>query len=246
MAIVPCFNEQGRVGNTIEKLILFVDRVVVVDDGSTDNSVEEIKQYDVELITYRINRGKGFAIRQGIDYFLKSGYDNVIFMDADGQHGPENIPKFRYKFENSDTEVLVASRFGTREWVENMPFMRKISNLLSRFGIWILYNGFMVEDPQNGFRAYRRVVLENIEFTCDNYAAETEIIIDAYLKGFKFDKIYIQSIYNEEENHSKFSMFLDTWTIPGIMVKGFFKFKPFLYRNLERKLKYRQLRKMSK
>ncbi len=243
MAIVPCYNEEGRIAKTLNKLIPEVDSVCVINDGSTDNTIKEIENIDnIDIISYSINRGKGYAIKQGINHFLKSNFDVVLFIDADGQHSPENIKCFKKKFKDN-VDVVVASRFGTKEWQENMPILRKISNLLSRFGIWILYNGFVVEDPQNGFRAYRREVMEVIEFDTCGYEAETEIIIDAYLKGFRFDKVYIKSIYNNEENHSKFSLFRDTWKIPGVMVRGFFRHKPFIFRSYGKKILYRNSRK---
>ncbi|MCY3410893.1 MAG: glycosyltransferase family 2 protein [Candidatus Heimdallarchaeota archaeon] len=240
MAIVPCYNEEGRVGATLQALLNHVDRVCVIDDGSTDNSVKEIEQFPVNVISYPQNKGKGYAIREGIKYFLQTDTEYAIFIDADGQHNPEHIYQFKQKFAHTGVDVVVASRFGTEQWVNNMPFLRKLSNLLSRFGIWILYNGFVVEDPQNGYRAYNRSSLEHIAFESNGYEAETEIIIDAYLKGFTFDKIHIESIYHEGVNHSKFSLFRDTWKIPGVMVKNFFRRKPFILRTNGQKLTYRR------
>lgn len=219
-----------------------VDAICVVDDGSSDKSLIEIRERDVNLVSYSKNRGKGYAIRKGIEYFLQTEHDVIIFIDGDGQHSPNDIIKFKKKFmDRNEVDVVVASRFGTEEWVENMPFIRKISNLLSRFGMWVLYNGMSIEDSQNGFRAYRRRAIEKIKFDTDGYEAETEILIDAYLKGFEIDKVCVESIYNAVENHSKFSIFADTWKIPGVMWKGFFKFKPFLYRTQEKKLAFRKM-----
>ncbi len=241
MAIVPAYNEEGRIGDLLTRLIPVVDHICVIDDGSSDNTYNEASVHNVHIIRHEKNRGKGGAIKTGIGYFLSQNYNILVFIDADGQHSPEDIPRFIYKFKtNPDLDVLVATRFGTDEWVNNMPFMRKISNLLSRFGIWILYNGLIIEDPQNGFRAYKRKVIENIFFKTNGYQAETEILIDAYLKGYKFGKVSVRSIYSGHENHSKFSLLFDTWKIPGIMVKEFFKRKPFLLRTQEKKLRYRQ------
>jgi glycosyltransferase involved in cell wall biosynthesis len=242
LAICPAYNESGRIGPLLDKLIPMVDQVCVVDDGSTDNTFEEASEREVIILQHSINRGKGAAIRTGIDYFLKSDLDVILFIDADGQHSPLDIKKFRKKIINSDAEVFIASRFGSENWVENMPFMRKISNLLSRFGIWVLYNGLIIEDPQNGYRAYRRKAISNIECNTTGYEAETEILIDAYLKGFEFDTVYIDSIYDGHEHSSKFSLLMDTWKIPGIMVKLFFRRKPFLMRSKRKKIRYREFR----
>jgi len=243
MAIVPAYNEEGRIGPTLDALqsVAGVSEICVVDDGSTDGTLNEVEMRDVTVISHQKNAGKGQAIRSGIEYFLTTKLDIAIFIDADGQHDPQDIPKFlQYYHEHSNCDVVVASRFGTEQWTYNMPFLRKISNLLSRFGIWILYNGFVVEDPQNGYRAYSRRTLEAISFDTNGYEAETEMLIDAYLKGFNFGTIHIESIYDEEGNSSKFSLLMDTWAIPGIMVKLFFKRKPFLLRSASKRISYRR------
>ncbi len=242
LAVCPAYNESGRIGSLLDKLIPLVDQVCVVDDGSTDNTYEEANERDVIILQHPTNKGKGAAIKTGIDYFLKSDFDVILFIDGDGQHSPNDIRKFRKKINDSDAEVFVASRFGSEHWIKNMPFLRKISNLLSRFGIWVLYNGLVIEDPQNGYRAYRRIAIANIECNTTGYEAETEILIDAYLKGFEFDTVQIESIYDGHEHSSKFSLLMDTWKIPGIMVKLFFRRKPYLLRSKSKKIRYRELR----
>lgn len=235
MAIIPAFNEEVMIGKTIDSVKPYVDKVVVINDGSTDLTSQIALEHGATVISYSRNMGKGTAIYVGTQYFHKSGYDILFTIDGDGQHRPEYIPKFLHAFEDTSVDMVIASRFGTIDWVENMPFLRKISNLLSRFGLWILYNGFIVEDPQNGYRSYRRSAIKVLDFKPKRkgrygFEAETEILIDARLKGLKIATIHLPSIYFEDRE-SKFSLFRDTWTIPGVMVKNFFKRKPWLYRH---------------
>ncbi len=236
MAVIPAYNEEQVIGKTIQQVKSYVDKIVVINDGSTDRTKEVCEELGVAIVSYRPNRGKGYAIYQGVQYFLKSDFEFLFTIDGDGQHRPEYIPLFLKKFRN-DPEVgmVIASRFGTEDWIYNMPFLRKLSNLLSRFGLWILYNGFIVEDPQNGFRAYRREAVKRLNFSQSRrkrygFEAETEVLIDARIKGIKISTIHLPSIYFEDRK-SKFSLFRDTWTIPGVMVKHFFKRKPWLYRH---------------
>ncbi len=232
MAIVPAYNEAGRIGSTLDKLLTVkgVNEICVIDDGSTDGTYEEAKSRDVTLLRHRVNHGKGQAIKTGIQYFMKQDYQIAVFIDADGQHDPYDIITFRNYFKSHpEVDVVVASRFGTDQWIYTMPFFRKISNLLSRFGLWILYNGLDIQDPQNGYRAYSRKVLGSVTFDTTRYEAETEMLINAHLSGFKIGRIHIESVY-EDENTSKFSLLMDTWTIPGVMLRQFFRFKPFLNR----------------
>jgi glycosyltransferase involved in cell wall biosynthesis len=242
LAICPAYNEEGRIGPLLKKIKPFVPDICVIDDGSTDNTRAEAINEDVIVISHKKNYGKGRAIRTGMDFFLKkTSYTYVIFIDGDGQHNPEDIPKFMTKFEkNPDFDIVIASRFGTGEWKRNMPFTRKLSNLLSRFGLWILFDKLFIEDPQNGYRAYHRRSVNYLKFDTMGYEAETEILIEAFLMGFSIGTVHIQSIYEQQHNaSSKFSVFFDTWKIPGIMLKLFFWRKPWILRNNKRKLYYR-------
>ncbi|RMG36713.1 MAG: glycosyltransferase family 2 protein [Methanobacteriota archaeon] len=234
MAIIPAFNEEKAIGQTVDSVKSYVDKVVVINDGSTDQTKEIALEHGATVVSYNPNMGKGTAIYIGTQYFLKSGFDFLFTIDGDGQHRPEYIPKFMKAFQDPTVDMVIASRFGTVDWVENMPFLRKLSNLLSRFGLWILYNGFVVEDPQNGYRAYRNTAVKVLDFRPKKkgrygFEAETEILIDARIKGMKIATIHLPSLYFEDRV-SKFSLFRDTWTIPGVMLKNFFKRKPWLYR----------------
>lgn len=238
LIICPAFNEEEFIEpliREIKRVITSDDEIVVIDDGSTDRTVEVLKTSNVKIISHTKNHGKGMAIRTGLKYFLETKHDCVLFMDGDGQHEPSDIYKFRECFVNKNAEVVVASRFRTKTWQTNMPFSRKLSNLLSRLGLWILFNGFLVEDPQNGFRGYTRKVAESLFFETNGYEAETEILINAYIEGFKFDVVPIESIYHEHNRNSKFSLLMDTWKIPKVMFKGFFNHKPWLLRHQKRK-----------
>lgn len=238
LIICPAYNEEDYIEpliTEIKKHTTPKDEIVVIDDGSDDRTVETLNASKVKIISHNKNYGKGMAIRTGLKYFLETKHDFVLFMDGDGQHEPSDIIKFRECFVHKEAEIVVASRFRTKSWQRNMPFSRKLSNLLSRLGLWILYNGFVVEDPQNGFRGYTRKVAESLTFETNGYEAETEILIDAYLKGFQFDVVPIESIYHVHDRNSKFSLLMDTWKIPKVMFKGFFKYKPWLARNRNKK-----------
>ncbi|MDH5402950.1 MAG: glycosyltransferase family 2 protein [Candidatus Heimdallarchaeota archaeon] len=244
LIICPAYNEESN----IEKLLILLKDlpydVIIVDDGSTDKTKEFIIKHRIDSISHRQNKGKGAAIQTGITHFLSKDYDIAIFMDSDGQHKLEDIFKFIEYFRlHPKCDVILGSRFGDGRWKQNMPFSRKLSNLLSRFGIWILYNKLVIHDPQNGFRAYRRQCLETLRYSTTGFEAETEMIIESYLQGYSFGTIHIESIYNLENNNSKFSLLRDTWRIPGIMLQKFFEKKPFMLRNKNQQLAYRNKQK---
>ncbi len=237
LVVIPAYNEEETIVPTVEKIKRYTNNIVVVDDGSTDKTASLARGTGVKVISYQPNQGKGMALQAGRRFFLEeTEFEIMLIMDGDGQHQPKYIPLFINKF-NSDPEIdfVLASRFGTDDWVYNMPFLRKISNLLSRFGLWVLYFGYVVEDPQNGFRAFDRKALKILDFKPQfpkeryGFEAETEILIDARIHGLKHGTIHIQSLYFDDRI-SKFSLFMDTWKIPGVMVKNFFARKPWLYR----------------
>lgn len=236
LAVIPAYNEEDSIAATILKTARYVDGIVVVDDGSTDRTSEQATKSGVKVVRLAKNRGKGAALHKGMQVFLESEYDVVFTIDADGQHDPRYIPHFIKLIEEKGVEMVVASRFGTKDWLENMPFMRKISNLLSRFGLWILYNGYIVEDPQNGFRAFTRAAVEMIDFSSPNpkkrfgFEAETKVLIEARIHGVRQGVLHIPSLYFEDRV-SKFSLLMDTWSIPLLMLKYFFIYKPWLHRH---------------
>ncbi len=236
LAIIPIYNEEESIASTIQSVRGYVDEIVVVNDGSTDNSVQVALNEGVKVISIKPNRGKGMALYVGAEYFKKSDFDIMFTIDGDGQHNPEHIEKFIKIFEkNPECGMVIASRFGTIDWVENMPFLRKISNLLSRFGLWILYGGYRIEDPQNGFRAFRKSAAMKLDFSPQDmqkrfgFEAETMILIEARVTGVKVCHVHIPSLYFDDRV-SKFSLLMDTWTIPVAMIKYFFIKKPWLYR----------------
>ena len=132
------------------------------------------------------------------------------------------------------SKIISIEFFFIYSWINGLICLRKLSNLLSRFGIWILFNRLIIEDPQNGYRAFRREVFENISFQKNGYEAETEIIINSHMNGYKIGHVHIETIYDADGNSSKFSLLMDTWKIPNVMIKLFFRLKPFL-KNKNRK-----------
>lgn len=238
LVVCPVYNEEGRIGKVLDGIQKLTDNVIVINDGSTDNSLLEIEIHQVKVISHQFNWGKGRAIRTGMDYFLSSGFDYVLFMDGDGQHKPEDIPAFISQLEKEEADLVIGSRFDDNKWKTTMPFPRKFSNLMSRFGLWLLYNGFTVKDPQNGFRVYRKRLVKCLSFYPHKYETEMEILILSYLMNFRVVNIPIESLYSENQS-SKFSLLYDTWTIPNVMLKLFFFYRPWLLRSNNKKLGFR-------
>jgi glycosyltransferase involved in cell wall biosynthesis len=194
-AVVPVFNEEGRAVDTVKK-ILKVDKnisVIVVDDGSFDNSLKILKRSfkkndRVFIVNHVINLGKGAAMKTGLKIAWKLGGEAVIFVDADGQHSPKYLPKFIKVLEKSPIV------FGYRELGKDSPWIRKNGN---RFAGWLIGFLFNVKrkDLLCGFLGFRKDIYKKIGWTSSRYGIETEVAIKVGKNKIPFSEIKIDTIY---------------------------------------------------
>ncbi|WP_456321290.1 glycosyltransferase family 2 protein [Palaeococcus sp. (in: euryarchaeotes)] len=194
--IIPAYNEVGRIGNVLSKIPDFVDEVIVVDDGSTDNTYEVAKSYGVNAIRLERNQGKGAAMRAGIE---KSEGDIIVFMDADGQHRPEEIIKLVKPIVNGEADFVIGARRIKAQ--EKRPLYRRLSNIITT-RLLRLKLGTYVYDTQSGFRAIRREFMPEIE--TKRYEVETEMLIKAVRKGARVKEVPVSMIYGVETGHFRF------------------------------------------
>ncbi|MCX8094240.1 MAG: glycosyltransferase family 2 protein [Candidatus Goldbacteria bacterium] len=158
---IPCYNEEKTlplVLKDIPKKIKGISKIEVqiVDDGSTDKTVEVAKKYGVKrIIRHKQNMGLGVAFRTGIHNALKNGADIIVNIDGDGQFNSRDIPKLIQPILNQECDVTTVSRFLKESKVNNMPFLKKIGNFLFTTLINCL-TGEKFTDTQCGFRAYSR------------------------------------------------------------------------------------------
>ncbi|USS40721.1 glycosyltransferase family 2 protein [Thermococcus aggregans] len=194
--VIPAYNEAKRIGKVLSKIPEFVDEVIVVDDGSEDNTSEVAKNHGAEVIRLKENQGKGTAMREGIK---KASGDIVVFIDADGQHNPEEIEKLVFPILKGEADFVIGSRLIKTQG--KRPLIRKVSNFLSTSLIKIKL-GIDVKDTQSGFRAIRREFLPEIE--SKRYEVETEVLIKAVKKGARVKEVPVERIYGIETGHFRF------------------------------------------
>jgi len=178
----------------VAETLKYVDKVVVVDDGSTDNSSELAERAGAEVIRLERNTGKANAVREGLK--LCSGYDAVVIMDGDGQHLPEEIPVLLEELRSSD--LVIGSRF--HKDVKNMPLKSKISNKVASL-LMSLLAGQKITDPQSGFRAIRGERVRELELKAERYALEHIMILEAKRKSFRIAEAPITTIYGAEKSY---------------------------------------------
>jgi glycosyltransferase involved in cell wall biosynthesis len=188
LALIPAWNEATRISPIVEATCAHLP-VLVVDDGSHDNTAAEAARAGATVVRHSQNRGKGVALVTGFTWALERGYEAVLTLDADGQHDPADIPAFRTAYKSGAGDLIIGRRdFG------QMPFPRSWAN---PFGSWLLswVLGTRIYDNQSGYRLYSRRLLEEIKLTATGFEMEVEVIVRALRKGMRVVWVDIHTIY---------------------------------------------------
>lgn len=176
IAVIPAYNEAGRIAQTVHSVRSYVDAVVVVDDGSVDATTEAARQTDATVLRHVLNRGQGASLRTGTEAALRLGADIVIHVDADGQHDPTFIPALVSPIREGKADVVFGSRFLGKS-PTNMPILRRGLLMLAKiFNTFIMGIPRRVTDPQSGMRAMTSKAAREISFTQDRMAHCSEIL----------------------------------------------------------------------
>jgi len=183
-----------------------INDVVVVDDGSKDDTAQLAKDAGAIVLKHEINRGKGAALKTGFNYAVENGYDAVVTMDSDGQHDPEDIPRFLNALNSFKSGIIIGSRMND---ITTMPAIRKCTNKLTSY-VNSTFAHQRIDDSQSGFRLITTDVFRTIKLETDRFETESEILIKASKAGFKIISVPIKTIYGEEK--SKIRPVKDTYT----------------------------------
>jgi len=191
--VVPAYNEGKVIGSVISDLKKsgYV-HIIVVDDGSADETFRQAKQANVLVFRHKINRGKGAALKTGIEAAKRIGADIVVTFDGDGQHDPNDIDKMIDKIEEG-YDVVLGSRYLLKQ---HIPCVRRIGNALADIFTFLLY-GIWVTDSQSGLRAYTRKAFDIIDTTSDRYEVESEALRDIKRYNLSYTEVPMHVRYTK-------------------------------------------------
>lgn len=210
--VIPAYNEAATIADVARRARAQAARVIVVDDGSTDGTVDELQDVDVTLLRNTVNCGKGASLWRGTRYAVEGGARAVITLDADGQHCPEDIPRVIAAAEAAPDTIIIASRLRHQE---NAPALRLFANRMANF--WISWAaGYFIADSQSGFRLYPAGLLEKVQVAHErqhSFVFESEILIDAAWKGVRSLPVPIETLYFEAARPSHYRATADTLLI---------------------------------
>ena len=211
IVIVPTYNNNGTIAAVIEDLKKYASDIMVVNDGSTDNTAEILSNIqDIQVESYPKNQGKGYALKYGLTLAYQRGYRYAITIDADGQHFADDLPVFIEHIEHKPDSLLIGARNLN---ADNMPGKNTFANRFSNF--WYkVETGQTLSDTQSGYRLYPLGKIQNIHFFTSRYEFEVEIIVRAAWRGVNVENIPIKVYYPPvEERVSHFRPFKDFFRI---------------------------------
>lgn len=192
VAVIPVLDEERTIGTIVLKAQRSVDQVIVVDDGSRDDTAEVAREAGAEVIVHDTNQGKGRALSTGIEAAVKAGADRVVLLDGDGQHDPAHIPALLAAIDQEDADLVVGSR--TLSGEGRSSGARKVGrNVLDR--VTNLAGGLGLRDTQSGFRAARADALALILPKEAGMGVESEMLLAAAREGLTIVEVAIPDDY---------------------------------------------------
>lgn len=204
--IVPTYNNATVIGEVINKLKKYTQNIIVVNDGSTDNTISVLANCSTQFVSYVKNKGKGYALRKGFDYAFSKGYKFAITIDSDGQHNPDDLVLFLNEIEDNRRAIILGARNMEQA---SVPAKSSFGNKFSNFWFWV-ETGYRVPDTQTGYRCYPLKYVANKKYFTNKYEFEIEVMVRGVWSGLKIKSVPVSVYYPpKEERISHFRPFKD-------------------------------------
>jgi len=243
--LIPTYNNAQTFESVLKGVLDYTDKVIVVNDGSTDETDSILSRYPViNKVSYSPNQGKGMALRRGFDKAAELGFDYAISIDSDGQHYPDDLPLFAEAIEKNSGALIMGARNMEQE---SVPGKSSFGNKFSNF--WYkVETGITLSDTQSGYRLYPVQRLKAISFFTRKFEFEIEVLVRSAWRGIPVKQIPVKVFYPEKEKRiSHFRPFQDFSRISVLntvlVTIAFLYIKP---RDFFRKLKSKGFRQVLK
>ncbi len=197
LVLIPAYNAEKYLPELLKRVRVYVcdSNLLLVNDGSSDDSLKVMQEENVRHISFDINKGKGAALAAGFKYAVEQGYRSVLTLDSDLQHAPEEIPRF---FARDDGNTML---MGTRSIkLEVMPFARCLSNYVTSL-IVSVFSTQRVRDSQSGYRLIPVKVLKALPLTTVGYDYESEMLFKAGALGCRIGEVGVSTIYDDSPSY---------------------------------------------
>jgi len=196
LVVIPAYNTARFLDDLINRIKNTSPTcdILVVNDGSTDNTAEIAQNQNVNILSNTKNQGKGFSLKRGFAYAIEKNYDYLITIDADLQHTPEDMARFLKNCSNGS--IVIGSRELT---MQKMPLHRWLSNNITSLMVSI-FGGKLVRDSQSGFRMFHCGNLKKIKGESNRFDFESELLLQSGLLDIDIKEIPVETIYGREES----------------------------------------------
>lgn len=207
-AVIPVLNEEKNIEKVVSELENYCENIIIVNDGSTDNTKEILRRlsetYSKKLIIIenKKNMGIGYSMKVGLKKSLDFDNSIIVKIDGDGQHQPQDLIKFVNKINDEGYEFVKGNRFLVKDDLENMPLTKLVGNLLVTTLQKLISGKYDISDPNNGFLAIKKTVLENIDIgnLQNNYFFENSLLLNITSHNYSVGEVGIKTIYNDEKS----------------------------------------------
>ena len=190
--LIPAYNTEKYLPSLIDRILsVYNGKIIIIDDGSISSI--SYSHSSVDMLKNEKNMGKGYSLLKGMRYAFDQGFDAVITLDSDGQHDPKYITNF---LNNNGADIVI----GTRKFDGNMPFHRRLSNTISSKLVSMLA-GVDIPDSQSGYRMYLLRPILSLSLKEKGFQFESEVLICAGRKGYRFNSIPISTLYSNEDSN---------------------------------------------
>lgn len=195
LALLPAYNEAAHLEKVLNSVKRCIGDILVVDDGSKDETAKIAENCGVNLLSRGYNCGKGQSLRDGYSWALERGYEAVIMLDSDGQHDPACIPDFIEKFRSTHAHLIIGARNYSA-----IPLRRRIPNMIGK-AMFSTAVGQNIPDNQSGYRMLDRIMMERMLGSAETgYQFEVEMIAVCVAENWPIEWVPIPTIYGDEKS----------------------------------------------